>query len=75
MMMNIRHKDHNMDIHPKRKSYLIASALWEYIANDRKKPEVRQNSSNVHDIEQILDEDYPAELDLLMRAERLKDRS
>ncbi|MDP2620288.1 MAG: hypothetical protein Q8P46_08935 [Hyphomicrobiales bacterium] len=64
-----------MEINERRKNYLIAKALWEFIAQDGKKPSIRQNRNDVHDMEAILDSDYPAELSLLMRAEKFKDRS
>ena len=64
-----------MEIDERRKNYLIAKALWEFIAQDGKKLSHRQNRNDVHDMEAILDSDYPAELSLLMRAEKFKDRS
>lgn len=64
-----------MEIHERRKKYLIAKALWEFIAQDGSKPIERQCRSDVQDMETILDCDYPAELSVLMRAEAFKDRS
>lgn len=59
----------------RRKDYLIAKALWESVAQDGKKPVHLQCRSDVHDMEAKLDNAYPSEADLLMRAETVKDRS
>ncbi len=64
-----------MEIDERRKNYLIAKALWEFIAQDGHKSPERQCRNDVHDMEAILDCDYPNELSLLMKAERFKDRS
>ncbi len=64
-----------MEIGERRKNYLIAKALWEFVAQDGHKPAERQCRNDVHDMEAILDGDYPNELSLLMKAERFKDRS
>ncbi|MBZ0227721.1 MAG: hypothetical protein K8F58_04590 [Bauldia sp.] len=64
-----------MDIHQRRKDYLIAKALWQFIAQDGNKPVERQCRNDVHDMEAILDCDYPNELSLLMKAEAFNNRS
>lgn len=63
-----------MEIDPRRKDYLIAKAMWEFIAQDVRRPPERQCRNDVQDIETILDRDYPRELALMMKAERFKDR-
>jgi hypothetical protein len=67
-------KDPAMAVDERRKKYLIAKALWEFVAQDGSKPIERQCRNDVHDMEAILDGDYPNELSLLMKAERFKDR-
>jgi hypothetical protein len=64
-----------MAIDERRKKYLIAKALWEFVAQDGNKPIERQCRSDVQDMETVLDRDYPAELEVLIKAERFKDRS
>ena len=64
-----------MAIDERRKKYLIAKALWEFVAQDGNKPIKRQCRNDVQDMETILDRDYPAELAVLIKAERFKDRS
>lgn len=64
-----------MAIDDRRKKYLIAKALWEFVAQDGSKPIERQCRSDVQDMETILDRDYPAELAVLIKAEAFKDRS
>jgi len=61
-----------MDEH--RRKFLIAKALWEFIAEDSKRPPERRSASDVDDMERILDEDYPAETSTLMRLEKHKNR-
>jgi len=64
-----------MEIDERRKKYLIAKAIWGFVAQDGNKPGTQQCRSDVHDMETILDSDYPTELELLMRAEKFRDRS
>ncbi len=64
-----------MEMDQRRKDFLIAKALWEFVAEDGKKPTERQSRSDVDDMEAILDRDYSAETATLMRMEKFKDRS
>lgn len=61
-------------IDEQRKRYLIAKALWEFVAENRKRPVERQAPSDVDDMEAILDGDYPAEVSTLIALEPYKAR-
>lgn len=47
-----------MEIDPRRKRFLIAQALFEFIRNDAGKPFEHQNGSNVEEIHHILETEY-----------------
>ncbi|GFE52566.1 hypothetical protein So717_43190 [Roseobacter cerasinus] len=66
---------HHEKMDEKRKRFLIAKALWEFVASDQDKPKERQSRSDVDDMEAILDADFPGEVATLMRLETYKDRS
>lgn len=57
-----------------RKRYLIAKALWEFVAENRSKPIERQAPNDADDMEAILDADYPAEVATLIALEPFKKR-
>ena len=43
---------------PRRKRYLIASALFEYVSNDAGKPCALQRQSDVEDMQRLLETEY-----------------
>jgi hypothetical protein len=57
-----------------RKKFLIAKALWEFTAEDSKRPIERQSPNDVADMNAILDDEYPALLSTLMSLEPHKKR-
>ena len=63
-----------MHIDENRKRYLIAKALWEFVAENGKKSLERRAPNDVDDMEAILDQDYPAEVSTLIAMERHKER-
>lgn len=58
----------------RRKRFLIAKALWEFVAAQRTLPPERQALSDADDIEAILGADYEAEVATLMNLEKYKRR-
>jgi len=63
-----------MSIDERRKRYLIAKALWEFVADDRYKPIERQSPNDVDDMEAVLDTDYASEVATLIAMEPYKKR-
>ena len=61
-------------IDERRKRYLIAKALWEFVGENRNKPVGRQAPNDADDMEAILDSDYPAEVSTLIALEPFKTR-
>jgi len=57
-----------------RKRYLIAKALWEFVAENRNKPVEQRAPNDADDMESILDADYPAEVATLIALEPFKKR-
>ncbi|MFA5951996.1 MAG: hypothetical protein WC807_17115 [Hyphomicrobium sp.] len=58
----------------RRKRYLIAKALWEFVAENRSKPVEHQAPNDVDDMEAILDADFSAEVTTLIALEPFKGR-
>lgn len=58
----------------RRKRYLIAKALWEFVAENRKKSIEHQAPNDADDMEAILDADYPSEVTTLIALEPFKTR-
>lgn len=58
----------------RRKRYLIAKALWEFVAENRNKPVEQQAPNDADDMEAILDSNYPAEVATLIALEPFKRR-
>ena len=63
-----------MTVPDPRKRYLIAQALWEFVANERKKPSIRQQTSNMYDMEEILDKEYADIVPMLIASEKHRQR-
>lgn len=68
------HRAHDIPMDPRRKRYLIAKALWEFVAENRNKPIERQAPNDADDMEAILDIDYRAEVATLIALEPYKKR-
>lgn len=64
-----------MKIEHERTRYVVAQALWEFIANERDKPSIRQRTSNMEDMEHILEEQFSDLLPLLKSGEQVKDQA